>query len=315
VLQAQKEIEKLTAGAGEVQPPAEASTSASTSTTERGEGTSRSVPSTSSASEKSGTEGTEGSESLTPVERSTAGDETPSASTSSQSLFGRLQSAIPPNLILTVQNNIPESLKSASENIKSASENLIHASESIDISQIGNNLLTEFQRVQGITRVQAEEYARKSEALIREAVREANEVLKDAVKIIPPEEGEGGVGAGLVWDGSDMWMLPVDQSQASGSGKEREGSAPPENQTAVASRALALLQRLQSDPTIIQHDPEVDEGAKEAYKAWLADEFEAKGGAEGKEWKERSEKLLKDEAPLAALYASLGKRVFRSSAG
>lgn len=227
----------------------------------------------------------------------------PSTSASSQSsLFSRLQSVIPPNLISTVQSHIPESIK--------------HASENIDVSQIGSNVLAELQRVQGVTRAQAEEYARKSEALIREAVKEANEVLKDAVKIIPPDaSGQAGSssGSGLVWDGSDMWMLPTDSfsttSNQASSGKEKEGGPSSESQHAVASRALALLHRLQSDPSIIQHDPEADEGVKEAYAKWREEEIKSKGGIESPEWTEQTAKLLKEVTPLYELYSSLGKPV------
>ena len=93
-----------------------------------------------------------------------ADKETPTASTSTATLFSRLQSALPPNIVATVQNNLPDSLK--------------HASESIDFSQLGTNLLSEFQRVQGVTRAQAEEYVLKSEVLIRDAMKEAGEVLQ-----------------------------------------------------------------------------------------------------------------------------------------
>jgi hypothetical protein len=214
---------------------------------------------------------------------------------------------IPPNLISTVQSHIPESIK--------------HASENIDVSQISANVLSELQRVQGVTRAQAEEYAKKSEALIREAVKEANEVLKEAVKIIPPDpsdastSGQAGGNSGLVWDGSDMWMLPMDStvnqassSSASGAGKEKAvGGQSSESQHAVASRALALLHRLQSDPSIIQHDPEADDNLKEAYAKWREEEIKSKGGIESSEWAEKTGTLLKEVTSLYEIYSSLGE--------
>ncbi|TEB37380.1 hypothetical protein FA13DRAFT_1657775 [Coprinellus micaceus] len=210
----------------------------------------------------------------------------------STSLFSRLQSALPPNLVSTVQSHIPESIK--------------HASETIDLAQLSSTLKTEFTRVGGITRAQAEEYARKSEALVREAVREANEVLKDAVKIIPPgDSGEGGSGgaSGMIWDGTDMWMLPT-SSDGLGSARER-ASLGPETQTAVASRALALLHRLQSDPSIIQRDPEAEEGMRDEYRKWVEEEIKAKGGVEGPEWSEKTGALLKEEMMLYEMYTGL----------
>ncbi|EDR10972.1 uncharacterized protein LACBIDRAFT_324999 [Laccaria bicolor S238N-H82] len=64
------------------------------------------------------------------------------------SLFSRLQSALPPNIVATVNNTTPESLK--------------HVTDNVDFAGIRSNLLTEFQRVQGVTCAQAEEYVHKS---------------------------------------------------------------------------------------------------------------------------------------------------------
>lgn len=142
---------------------------------------------------------------------------------------------------------------------------------------------------------------------MREAVREANEVLKDAVKIIPPgDSGEGGSGgaSGMIWDGTDMWMLPT-SSDGLGSARER-ASLGPETQTAVASRALALLHRLQSDPSIIQRDPEAEEGMRDEYRKWVEEEIKAKGGVEGPEWSEKTGALLKEEMMLYEMYTGLG---------
>uniref|UniRef100_A0A4Q2DRT4 BSD domain-containing protein n=1 Tax=Candolleomyces aberdarensis TaxID=2316362 RepID=A0A4Q2DRT4_9AGAR len=309
VVQAQKEIGKYTAP--EAQPGSTGDGAQDQATTSR----SVDAPSAdgSSAEPKDADSNTASTAVATAEGLEPPTNDGPSASTSSQasssssSLFSRLQSAIPPNLITTVQSAIPESIK--------------HASENIDVSQISSNVLSELQRVQGVTRAQAEEYARKSEALIREAVKEANEVLKDAVKIIPPDlstsssSGQA-AGSGLVWDGSDMWMLPMDltpnqasssSSSPSATGKERAGGGAQssESQHAVASRALALLHRLQSDPSIIQHDPEADDNVKEAYAKWREEEVKAKGGFESPEWAEKTGNLLKEVTPLYEIYSSL----------
>ncbi|EDR02628.1 uncharacterized protein LACBIDRAFT_308318 [Laccaria bicolor S238N-H82] len=53
------------------------------------------------------------------------------------SLFSRLQSALPPNIVATVNNTTPESLK--------------HVTDNVDFAGIHSNLLTEFQHVQGVT--------------------------------------------------------------------------------------------------------------------------------------------------------------------
>lgn len=161
------------------------------------------------------------------------------------------------------------------------------------------NLLSELQRVQGVTLAQAEEYAHKSEALLREAVKEAGEVLRDAVKVVPPDEGGSSAGgSGLMWDGTDMWMLPFDSSESTNTGKEKEGgrsSRLAETQMAVATRAEALLRRLKTDSSILRHNPEVEEGVKDQYAKWRESEVDKlEGGVDGAEWQARIDTALKD---------------------
>ncbi|CAA7259051.1 unnamed protein product [Cyclocybe aegerita] len=217
----------------------------------------------------------------------------PSTSGSSQNLFSRLQSSLPPNIVATVQNNIPESLK--------------HASENIDLAGVRTNLLSEFQRVQGATLAQAEEYVHKSEALLREVAKEAGEVLRDAVKVVPPDQagGDAARSSGMLWDGTDMWMLPSDPGESSSAGKEKEGTSSgkiTETQSAVATRAEALLRRLKRDPTILGHDPEADEGVKTVYCAWREAEVETKdGGLDGAEWQAKIAAALEESVEGPAL--------------
>ncbi|KAG6886187.1 hypothetical protein C0993_000705 [Termitomyces sp. T159_Od127] len=217
-----------------------------------------------------------------------ASEETSAASTSTSSLVSRFQSALPPNLLDTVRNQIPESIK--------------HASGNIDLPQLRANFLTEFQRVQGITRVQAEEYAHKSEALFREAIKEASVVLRDAVKILPPEEagmtGEpSGNSGGLIWDGSDMWSLPLEPSDTMPStNTSRRADA----QEAVATRAETLFRLLRHDPAILKRDPAVDGG--ELYSSWVASEIDSQeGGILGKYWADEIEKVLVEAGADGAL--------------
>lgn len=211
---------------------------------------------------------------------------TSSASTP-QSFFTRIRSSLPPNVVSTVQAHLPESLKNA---------------ESIDLSQLRNTLSAEFQRVQGVTRAQAEEYVHKSEVILREAMREASEVLRDAVKVIPPEEAGSEPGAGVVWDGADVWMLPGlaagaegSRSNSKGKAKESDSSArlSEDARRAVATRAESLLKQLRSNPEIIKVDPAVD-SSKESYLAWVND-LEASGAGFGTEaWSGRIADALSD---------------------
>jgi hypothetical protein len=270
VTQAQRELTKLTA---DVHPAAQPEPSTETPAEQID---------TASAGQSSESD-------TTPVSSSPTSESTPMA----QTLFSRLQSALPPNVVSTVQNNIPDSLK--------------HASENIDLAQLRTTLSSEFQRVQGVTRAQAEDYMHKSEVMLRDVMKEASEVLRDAVKVIPPEQGAG---SGLIWDGTDMWMLPSDPSetrtQASGKGKQSV-------QRAVATRAEALLKRLKHDPEILAHDPEADAGVRELYTQWINAEVETQEkGIDGELWTARRRLVLdepSDGPAMQSTLATLGESV------
>ncbi|KDQ57772.1 hypothetical protein JAAARDRAFT_58356 [Jaapia argillacea MUCL 33604] len=203
-----------------------------------------------------------------------------------QTFFSRLQSSIPPNLVATVQNHLPEPLKNAQTNV--------------DFAQFRASLSSEFQRVQGLTLVQAEEYVHKSEELFKEAVKEASVFLKDAVKVVPPEEAEEGSGySGLVWDGSDVWMLPSTSATPTGKGKGKEravGGRISEEQRAVATRAQAMLRSLRHDPEVIRIDPEGDERVKELFVTWNQAEIaEKEGGIGHPDWKAKVSEALQGQ--------------------
>lgn len=217
----------------------------------------------------------------------------PNAGFSAQSIFTRLQSSIPPNLVSSVQSNIhiPPSIRHA-------------ASGSVDFSQLKSTLTTEFTRVQDITRAQAEEYVQKSEELLREA----GEFLKDAVKVVPPEsQGES---IGVMWDGSDVWMLPavaasVASERAHGASASGTEHSSMEGTRAVATRAEELLRRLRHDDTVIMADPEGEETVKAVYDEWVLNHVEPVGGIGGEEWLEKRELAL-DAEGVSGLKDSVG---------
>lgn len=182
--------------------------------------------------------------------------------------------------------------------------------------------------MQGVTRAQAEEYVHKSEALLREAMKEAGDVLREAVKVIPPEGSA--TDAPVVWDGSDIWMLPglaahAEGSATAGSASKRKGkevdSGPPSGRPsedarrAVATRAESLLKQLRNNPEITKVDPAVDT-SNDAYLAW-ADTSEASGEGFGtKAWGERIAGALSDPSDGTALqttFDALGMIPFISS--
>jgi len=286
VQQAQKELNKLT-----TEPSGSSSSiSASTTDTLQTEASSSSTRDTvhdDESKEGDSEEGDSGSDN-----ESTSSTIAPTSSTSTgfsaQSIFTRLQSSIPPNLVSSVQSNLPPSIMHATAG-------------SVDFSQLRNTLTTEFTRVQDITRAQAEEYVHKSEELLREA----GEFLKDAVKVVPPEsQGEN---VGVVWDGSDVWMLPAMAASEWTAGPNTGGSeqSPVEGTRAVATRAGELLRRLRHDNTVIMADPEGEEMVKALYDEWVSNHVEPVGGIGGDEWSEKR-RLALDAEGVSGLKDSVG---------
>jgi hypothetical protein len=294
VNQAQKELTKLASNAAE-EPNAEREIPRSSSREYEEEATPMSA-SVSTIQETSSTAATTSSS----ADSSGHTGAQPESGWNTQTLFSRLQSALPPNVVSTVQNHIPESIK--------------HASENVDLTQIRTNLLSEVQRIQGVTRAQAEEYVHKSEALLREAVKEAQEVFKDAVKVIPPE-GSGATStsttSGLIWDGADMWTLPGVVEANSDAADADVRKSMDSGAAAVATRAEALLGRLKHDPAIVRVDPGIDKSTKDKYTAWIKKEVVSKeGGIEGEEWRTTISESLDnsiDGEALTNLKAMLGK--------
>jgi hypothetical protein len=253
--------------------------------------------------EESESESDPGTAPETPIAESPRGA---GPSSTLQSFFTRLQSSVPPTIVSTVQAQLPESLKHP---------------QNIDLTQLRTTLSAEFQRVQGVTRAQAEEYVHKSEHLLREAMKEAGEALRDAVKVIPPEESGGSSSQGLVWDGADMWMLPtVEGGDVKGKGKETDSGPSSRRQSedarrAVATRAQVLLKQLKSNPEIIKLDPET-EASSGTFHAWISD-VQSKGEQPGtKAWSERVAGVLSDPQDghtLQETLDTLGTLTTRSS--
>ena len=137
-------------------------------------------------------------------------------------------------------------------------------------------------------------------------MREAGEVLKDAVKVIPPEEG--GPTPGVMWDGTDVWMLPTPfSSNATNKGKEPEtgtssGKPSGEAQRSAATRAQSLLKQLKYDPAVIKADPEAEESVKEQYATWIHDEVDSKdGGLTNQYWADLTKRAMDHSSDGRAL--------------
>jgi len=246
------------------------------------------TPHAESSGAADGQEAASSSKETQPEEQTSVGDGDPQPSTSSptpvasvspfQSLLSRVQATLPPNISTALQNNIPDSLREGHLNV--------------DFAQLKSTLSAEFQRVQGVTRAQAEEYVHKSEALFKDA----GEFFKDAVKVVPPEEADAG-NAGVMWDGLDIWTLPsTSNASAKGKGKRKEIDLLVKAR-AARTRAETLLRQLKRDRTLLMTDPESVDSTRSVYELFVKNDVESKeGGIMGAFWAERMKSDLEDDS-------------------
>lgn len=239
----------------------------------------------SSASTSSTEPKAEGSADASAAEPSTSAPASDAPATQPQAqptLLSRLQSTLPPHLLTAVQTKLPDALAHARAASLSAP----------DLVTLRSTLAAELARVQEssgelLSRVQG-----SSEDLLREA----SDLLKDAVRVVPPEEARTPVVL-PAWDGTDVWMVsgPA-REEREGKGKEREASVASRRSTdsaRAATRAEALLAQLRHDPTVIRADPVLD-----AYTAWLEQTGEIKPA--------RIEKEIEAHPELVKLRDTLG---------
>ncbi|KAH9831934.1 uncharacterized protein C8Q71DRAFT_714775, partial [Rhodofomes roseus] len=136
---------------------------------------------------------------------------------------------LPPNLVASVQEKPPELLKHARATSLSAP----------DFAALRSTIAGELARVQGSSEELLQRVQGSSQELLQRVfLREAGEFLREAVHVVPPEPGEGS--AGVVWDSTDVWMIPTYSPAATpteGAGSEwRKGGL-------VCSRALRWTRR------------------------------------------------------------------------
>ncbi len=215
---------------------------------------------------------------------------------SAQAFLSRLQTTIasatssshlhlPDNLAnLHLSENFSHFQKSVAETIGNAANN-----PNLDVSQLRTSLTQTIQKnLNGVNLKQAEklaeEYLKKSEGLLMEA----GEFLQDAVKVVPPEQGEG---MSMAWDGSDMYSFST--STTSNVGNEvlfdsaafrGKGRTTTSAELHRANRKGALLRRLRSDKELFLVDPGAEsesEARRETFKAYVEHEIQGNGGMDG----------------------------------
>ncbi|KAJ4473889.1 hypothetical protein J3R30DRAFT_3512346 [Lentinula aciculospora] len=84
-----------------------------------------------------------------------------------------------------------------------------HISEHTDFAQLRMTLASKFQRLQGVTRDSPPFEVYKSEVLLRNTMKEAGEIFRDAVKVIPCDVNTSGrsILSRMVWISG---LLPSD---------------------------------------------------------------------------------------------------------
>ena len=143
--------------------------------------------------------------------------------------------------------------------------------ENFRTSAAGQRIQLSLQQAEAL----AEDYMRKGDVFLKDAEK----WMEDAVKIVPPEELEGG----MSWDGSDWYSFSTSTSHASSSrtvlyDAGSDGVTKPNRRTTMlaGSRKAALLRRLREDKALLLVDPEgVDEtpARKADYRTWLAEHW------------------------------------------
>ncbi|CAE6416388.1 unnamed protein product [Rhizoctonia solani] len=175
---------------------------------------------------------------------------TPAASTGG-TFFSRLQANLPPQFA-------PASITATLQSQLSTAQAQADA--------LRTSLATNIQRIQQegnmpITFAQAEklagEYVHRSEELLKGA----GAFLKDAVHVIPAEGSDST--RGVVWDGSDIWMMPSPIAPGTPAPETGAGGRP------ALTHAEALLKRLKSDPEVLRVDPAAS-SAEASYEKYVA---------------------------------------------
>lgn len=190
----------------------------------------------------------------------------------------------------TLQKSLSDSLASASVNPQIQSLNLNKLSRSdINFAQFSSNIQKNLAQAGTKLNIQ------QAEKIAEEYIRNAGEFLKDAVKVVPPDEHAE---QGVAWDGSDMYSF----STAGQSAKEAVPYDIARYGTTEVSRSQlrkeALLRRLRADKDLFLVDPAAETESslrRAAFKAFYQREIEGKGGADSQAFEEMIQSELNKE--------------------
>ncbi|KAG8990358.1 hypothetical protein FRB90_001801 [Tulasnella sp. 427] len=251
------------------------------------------------------------------------------------SFFSRIQSSLPPQLapesitqtLQNIQKQVQPALANAQTAASTAALQAQHAASAaasqasqamsqVDVSQYQRSLsgnIRKLQEAQAPTLAQAQKLAEEARHRSEILFKEAGDYLKDAVKVVPPEEG-GSTGVAGAWDGTDLWMYPSPIGTAGWGGGSTDTKAVEEEKPrksgdtmtyARVKRADALLARLKHDPELVKLDPEADDAVRETYLKFVGEEIDGKGGIEGDVWSKKVGESLADGTDGAALKSTM----------
>lgn len=152
-------------------------------------------------------------------------------------------------------------------------------------------------------RAHADSLSARSEKLLREA----GAYLKEAVRVVPPEEGDEGVGVGddmpeVALDGMGLGVVVLPPSGLRSGASKRAAKGKGASSTAAGARAAAVLARLRREPEALAVDPavEAEKSVKEVYADWVTKEVGAReGGMESAYWRERIRMEVEGEDGVA----------------
>ena len=182
------------------------------------------------------------------------------SSLNAQTLFTRLQSSLPPDLLTGLRDTIPDSVRDAQARR--------------ELAQVAQ------ARVQGA--------AARGEELLRGA----SVFLRDAVRVVPPEEIDSSPSASTTPSAHESTM-------------PRGKAVPTPNvvSSTPATRRGALLCALRENPAILRVDPAKEERSAALFASWV----ERVGAETSRDESRRESELGADDEALGSTHSALGE--------
>lgn len=190
-------------------------------------------------------------------------------SPNAQTLFTRLQSSLPPDILTSLRETIPDSVRDAQARR--------------ELAQVAQ------ARVQGA--------AARGEELLRGA----SVFLRDAVRVVPPDEAAAAASASASATPSAHEGTTTDLPGKTASPPVGVSSAP-------ATRRGALLRALREYPAIMRVDPAKEERSAALFASWV----ETVGAEASRDDSHRESELGAEDGMLRGTHTALGESRFPS---